>query len=387
MTFARAEFDDRLVRTRSRMAAQGIDRLVVVEPANINYLTGYDAWSFYTPQALVISGEERLFITRAMDLPGVTMTTDLAPDEVVAYPDEYVHQRGRHPFEVLAETLRQRGWDSGVIGLERDAYFFSPRAEAALTAGLGSATFRDSDELVNWVRAVKSPAEIDAMRVAAKIVERVMATAIDAVEAGVRQCDAAAEISRAQIQGLDEAGGEYPAIVPMLPTGAGTTTPHLTWSDQPFVEGEATVLELAGTHRRYHVPLARTVFLGQPPAELERLAEVVAEGAEAALATVRPGVTCEEVEGAWRATIGRYGLQKPSRIGYSVGIGYPPDWGEHTMSLRPGDRTPLAVGMTFHMILGMWQEQIGFELSETFCVTDQGAEPFTSVPRRLFGKR
>ena len=47
-------------------------------------------------------------------------------------------------------------------------------------------------------------------------------------------------------------------------------------------------------------------------------------------------MTCEAVEAAWRGYIARFGLEKASRIGYSVGLGYPPDWGEHTMSLRPG---------------------------------------------------
>jgi len=85
--------------------------------------------------------------------------------------------------------------------------------------------------------------------------------------------------------------------------------------------------------------------------------------------------------------IARHGMEKRSRIGYSVGLGYPPDWGEHTMSLRPGDVTPLEPNMTFHMILGMWMDDWGFELSETFRVTDAGAECLCSVPRGLTVKR
>jgi len=268
-------------------------------------------------------------------------------------------------------------------GLEMDSYFFTPRAYEALRARAPQAEFTDAHELVNWVRAVKSDAELSLMRAAARIAERVMRAGIDAVEPGVRQCDAVAAIYDAAVRGVDGTGGDYAAIVPMLPTGRGMTTPHLTWTDEPFKAGEGTLLELAGCHRRYHCPLARTVFLGRPPRRLVEVAAATRAGLEAALAAVRPGVRCEDVEAAWRRAIAEHGLEKPSRIGYSVGLNYPPDWGEHTMSLRPGDTTELEPGMTFHMIVGMWMDDVGFDLSETFAVTANGAECLSSVPRDL----
>jgi ectoine hydrolase len=84
--------------------------------------------------------------------------------------------------------------------------------------------------------------------------------------------------------------------------------------------------------------------------------------------------------------IARYGLEKPSRCGYAIGLSYPPDWGERTMSLRPGDTTILEEGMTFHLIPGIWQEDWGIEITESFLVTASGAEPFCDYPRRLLVK-
>jgi Xaa-Pro aminopeptidase len=236
---------------------------------------------------------------------------------------------------------------------------------------------------VNWVRAVKSETEIAYLRTAGQITTRVMQTAIDTIEPGIRQCDLAAEIYRVAIRGLDTAGGDYPAIPPLMGSGRGTSIPHLTWSDQPFVSGEATILELAGCYKRYHAPLARTVVLGTPSKLLSSTADVVGEGMEAALATVRPGVTAEQVESAWRAVISRNGLSKSGRIGHAVGLNYPPDWGERTISLRPGDQTVLEPNMVFHMILGMWMEDWGYALSETFMVTSSGAQCLSDVPRAL----
>jgi len=388
VTFERREYEGRLERTRERMLQRGIDTLVVTDPANMHYLTGYDGWSFYTPQGVVVPAEgDVLLFTRAMDANGARLTSWLGDEQVLGFPEELVQQRDRHPMQWAGAELARRGLAGGVVALELDSYYFSPRACEALRASLPGARIVDSEELVSWVRAVKSPAELELMGRAARIMERVMRTAIDAIEPGVRQCDAVAAIMAAQASGTAAAGGDYPAIVPMLPTGVGTSAPHLTWSDEPFRSGEATVLELAACHRRYHCPLARTVFLGAPPRKLAETAQVVEEGLAEALAAVRPGAKCESVEAAWRAVIARHGMEKRSRIGYSVGLGYPPDWGEHTMSLRPGDATPLEPNMTFHMILGMWMDDWGFELSETFRVTDGGAECLCSVPRGLTVKR
>ena len=202
----------------------------------------------------------------------------------------------------------------------------------------------------------------------------------------MRQCDAAAAILHAQVQGESDAGGDYPALMPMLPSGVGTSTPHLTWSDEPFRQGEATILELAGVRRRYHCPMARTLHLGPPPKRLADTAEVVVEGLNAAIDAARPGTTCEAVEAAWRQIISRHGIEKDSRIGYSCGLSYPPDWGEGTLSLRPGDRTELEPGMTLHIIPGIWLDDWGVEISECVHVTDVGARRLCDFPQELLVK-
>ncbi|MCB9948302.1 MAG: M24 family metallopeptidase [Rhodospirillaceae bacterium] len=386
--FERGDYQDRLAKTRTRMADAGLELLLVTDPANMHYLTGYDGWSFYVPQLVAVTVEagDPVWIGRGIDANGARVTTFLDDGDIYGYDDDYVQTPDRHPMNFVADVLRGRGWDRRVIAVEMDSYYFSARGFEALRHDLPNAAFRDARELVNWVRAVKSDKEIALMQRAGRIMDRVMDVAVDAVSPGVRQCDAVAAILQAQVAGVDDFGGDYTSIVPMLPTGAGTATPHLTWTDEPFREGEATIMELAACHRRYHCPQARTVFLGRPPQRLADAAAAVVEGLNAALDAVRPGVTCGEVEGAWRNAIAKSGLVKESRIGYSTGLNYPPDWGEHTMSLRPGDRSVLQANMTFHMIPGIWQDDWGIEISECFRVTETGAEPFATTPRQLFVK-
>jgi len=192
-----------------------------------------------------------------------------------------------------------------------------------------------------------------------------------------------AEIYQAQIRGTPQFGGDYTALCPLLPSGEKTATPHLTWSDDPFVKGEPTIIELAGSRLGYHCPIARTVFLGTPPAKLAKTADVVIEGLHAALAAAKPGALAEEVEAAWRGAVAKHGVRKESRIGYPFGLAYPPDWGEHTVSLRPGDKTELKANMTFHCIPGIWEDGWGFEVSAAFVVTPSGGKPFYDFPERL----
>lgn len=146
------------------------------------------------------------------------------------------------------------------------------------------------------------------------------------------------------------------------------------------------IIELSGCYQRYHSPLARTIILGIPDDRSKHIAEVVVEGINTTLDCIRPGMTCGEVELVWRKVIEKHGIIKDSRLGYSMGLNYPPDWGEHTASLREGDRTILQPNMTFHMIPGIWLDDFGIEISESFRVTEKGCEVLADFPRELLVK-
>ncbi len=127
-------------------------------------------------------------------------------------------------------------------------------SDAELKKTLGKDTLANGNLLVNWVRIIKSEAEIALMSQAGKIAEKVMATALDNLVPGKRECDAVAAVLKAQASGTPDFGGDYPAIVPMMPTGEKTSAPHLTWTDDPYQANQAVNLELAGCRHRYHCP-------------------------------------------------------------------------------------------------------------------------------------
>ncbi len=388
MTFSRDEYASRLARVRTRMADQGLDLLISSNPANMNYLTGYDGWSFYTPQivAIDLKADEPLCIVRGIDRPGGMVTTYLSDDNMLGYPDDYVQAADKHPMDWVGAKIRDRGLGKGRVGIDLDAYYYSAKAHEALVRALPDATIVDAANLVNWARLIKSDAEIAYMRDAASLVEIAMKAGIEAIDVGVRQCDAVAAIYGAQIKGTPEFGGEYTAIVPMLPSGIGTTTPHLTWSNEAFRDGEATILELAGCRARYHCPMSRTVYLGSPPSKVADTAKIAVDALNTAIDAARPGVTCEAVQAAWNGVTSRHGITKDSRMGYSIGLNYPPDWGEHTLSIRSGDKTVLQPGMTLHVMPGLWFDDWGIEISEAIVITDDGAERLCDFPQDLVVK-
>jgi Xaa-Pro dipeptidase len=172
-----------------------------------------------------------------------------------------------------------------------------------------------------------------------------------------------------------------------MPSAERTSTAHLTFDpDRQYQQNDVVLLELSGVRHRYHAPLSRTAYLGDPPQDLQQTADGVVKGLQDTLSFIQPGVTAEAVEERWRQAIAHTGLVKPSRVGYSYGLNYVPDWGEHTVSLRPGDKTILEPGMTLHFMPGIWLETYGFECSEPIQITEDGCEKFIEFPQKLFVK-
>lgn len=387
LKFSREEYAERLAKTRKAMEAKGIDLLIVSDPSNMAWLTGYDGWSFYVHQAVIVPPQgEPIWYGRVQDANGAKRTCYLHHDNILGYPDHYVQSTERHPMDFLAGILGERKWSKLTIGVEMDNYWFSAAAFASLKKHLPNARFADATALVNWQRAVKSPREIGYMRNAARIVEAMHARITEKIEVGMRKCDLVAEIYDAGLRGVNGFGGDYPAIVPLLPSGADASAPHLTWDDKPMKRGEGTFFEVSGCYHRYHCPLSRTVFLGKPTQEFLDAEKATLEGMDAGLAAAKPGNTCEDIANAFFAVLKKHGIVKDNRTGYPIGLSYPPDWGERTMSLRPGDRTELKPGMTFHFMTGLWLENMGLEITESILITQTGVECLANVPRELFVK-
>ena len=388
MIFTQVEYRTRLDKTKKLMQEKGIDLLISQDTANMNYLTGYDAWSFYYAQCAIVNvnEDEPLLFVRAQDAGGAYIKSYLKDENIIVYHEKYIHTWPTHPYDYLVELIKEKKWDNLNIGLEMDSHYFTAYCYEKLKQGLPNAIFKDSERLVNWVRVVKSDAEIDLMKSAALISQKGMQTAIDTINPGVRQCDAVGEIQKSLFYGTPEYGGEYSSIATLLPTGKGTSASHLTATQDQFVTGEATIIELAGVYKRYHVPMARTVLLGKAEQKKIDAMKATNEALEAGIAAAKPGNIADDVAQKFWGILDKYDIKKESRTGYSIGIGYPPDWGEHTLNISKGDQTVLHPNVTFHMIAVMQFGEWGVESSHSIRITDSGCEKFCDFSSELFIK-
>jgi glycosyltransferase involved in cell wall biosynthesis len=101
---------------------------------------------------------------------------------------------------------------------------------------------------------------------------------------------------------------------------------------------------------------------------------VVLEAMAAGLEQAKAGNQTQDIANAFFAVLRRHGIEKSNRTGYPIGVSYPPDWGERTSSLRPGDETVLEAGMTFHFMSGLWMADWGLEITESIVIGDEGPE-------------
>ena len=385
MLFEKQEYKERLKKVKIDMQKKGIDLLVSHDPANMNYLTGYDAWSFYYAQCVLVhlNEDEPICFVRAQDGGGAYIKTYLKNENIIEYDEKYIHTWPLHPYQYLVEIIKKRKWDNLNIGLEMDSHYFTAYCYETIKKGLPNAKFKDAERLVNWVRVVKSNKEIKLMQSAARIVESGMKTAFKSINPGVRQCDAVADIQKALFNGTKDFGGDYPSIATLLPTGKGTSASHLTHTDEKFASGEATIIEIAGAYKRYHCPMARTVLLGEKDQKKIDTMKATNEALDAGISATKPGNTIDDVAQKFWGVLDKYKIKKDSRTGYSIGIGYPPDWGEQTFNILKGDKTILQPNVTFHMIAVMQFGDWGVEASEAVRVTENGSELFCNLSREL----
>ncbi|WP_417808435.1 M24 family metallopeptidase [Thioclava sp.] len=386
--FSQSEYDRRIRLVRQSMAERGIDVLFVTNPSNQFWLTGYDGWSFYTHQGVILPLEGApSWWGRFMDANGARRTVWMEEENILHYNDIMVQSEVSHPMEDLASRLRIMGYGNARIGVEMETYFYTAKAHAVLLEGLPEAEMIDASVLVNWRRVIKSEEELTFMRRAARISELVITRAMDLIEPGMRKHDLVGELYRTAVQGEEDSWGDYPAIVPMLPSGEDASAPHLTWNGEALKSGEATFIEQSGCYRRYHAPLCRTVFLGKPPQHMVDASQALTEGLNAGIEVARAGNRACDIARALSTELLKVGIERPNRAGYAVGCSYPPDWGEHTVSIRDTDETVLEPGMTFHFMPGLWMDDWGMETTETILIRENGAaEPLSHIPRKLFIK-
>jgi len=376
VAFPQEEYDERLAAVRKGMAGLGADVLLLFSPTNIFYLTGYNTVGYTNYQCLAVPIDAPpVLVVRLLERPVAEATSWLKT--VATYEDH------EDPAGAVRGAVHDAGLMKRRLAAERTSPFLSVTDYAHLEETLGAA-LADGSGLVEAARVVKSPREIECLRAAARCTQAGMRAAIDAIAEGKTENTVAGECYRAMV----DAGSEFFSSQPILTSGQKSGIAHTTFHRRSLQRGDAMLIEIGGVWNRYTAALMRTAAVGEASPAVRRMYDACREALEATVAAIRPGVRSQDVQAACQAVIDRRGYEPTfrKRVGYSIGVGFAPSWGEgQIMDLKHHDVRELRPGMVFHCVPAMRQNgEYGVGVSETVAVTQRGADVLTNFPRDLF---
>jgi Xaa-Pro dipeptidase len=378
--FSEAEFRARLERVQAAMNERGLEGLILHGPENLCYLSGFQTPGYYFVQGLIVpaAGLPTL-VTRYLEQSNAFAFSWLDADSFVAYFDH------EDPVETLLEAVRELGLTDSTIGIEKQGYSTLPLdAFERIDAAFGKTRLVDGSGIVERLRAIKSPAEVAYIRRACRISSIAMSAAMEHCRAGLTEQALAGHIGKA----LTDNGSEYAGLPLFLSSGARTYIGHAVPSDKLIAAGDNVLVEHTGVVSRYAGPLFRTLSVGSPSATFRRHSNVAKNMLDSLIDGLRPGLSAQQANeiatAAARDSGSGVGVRK--RAGYSVGLNFPPDWGEGVfLDLSAGRETVLEAGMVFHLpqtvrVGDNWPSAV----SETVLLTDTGCEVLTDfAPRDL----
>ena len=328
--FSAEEFASRLDRLRQKMAESKVDMLYLMAPESMYYLSGYQA-EWYQAQsppqwpassAIAVHVDHDRYILFDSEREAVLGRIFTLTKDVRYFPRTAL----RGSAEFVVSELKQEGWLNGTVGLELWSYrpnrMISHRLEDAFVAA--RARVVDGTMLLREVRHIKSPAEIECLKQAARIANIGMAAAKATIGAGVTELEVYGEMVRA----MARAGGENPGITMPVLSGTKTNALHGLSTRRKMKKEELVLVDLSGVYKRYHINIARTFSIGQPSAEVSNLTSRAAHSMDLIRSILRPGLTIREFNAAVVDYFRRENLwERRGWVGgYEMGIAFPPDW-------------------------------------------------------------
>ena len=372
--FQASEYEDRINRVRERMALEDFDALLVTDPSDIFYLTGYGTFEVSVHVALVVTHKDLMLQVPSIEMGPALTTTRV--ENISGYRWEGIGD----VLEPLVQALT-----NGIETVAVDAWHGSLRTGVldGLKVRLPTVRFVHNNGLLKKIRIVKSEAEIAYLRESARVTAAGLKAARAAVIPGTTDNDVAAAGARALI----EAGSEFMSMQPIVTTGVRSSFIHCNHRRTVIEAGDPVFLEFGSAWYRYSAPMMQTVVAGgQPDGDVQRVHDGCRRIVDALLASVRPGVSFDEAARAAERALQPLADEVffSGVFGYTVGAQFPPSWVEGSGFIARGGNTEFQPGMVFHLPIclrapGRW----GIGSSETILVTEKGAEPLTDNPWHL----
>jgi Xaa-Pro aminopeptidase len=358
---------ERQERARRLMRDSHLSAIVLMEGTSLNYFTGIRWWGGERLFAMVLPGKgEPLYVCPGFEEGRAREQIAKSPDG--DSPDLRIWQEDESPYERVAQGLKDRGIASGDIGIEESVRFvFSDNLRKAAPG----ATFTSATPVTASCRMIKSPHEIELMRLASKVTLAAFEATYRALKPGMTQHDVGDLIEKAHRQ----LGFEGDALVLL---GEFSAFPHGSVAPQFIREGTIVLIDGGCTVEGYASDISRTFVLGKASDKMKQVFEIVHRAQSAALATAKPGAECGSVDAAARKVITDAGYGPDykyftHRLGHGIGMD-----GHEWPYLVRGNTTKLDPNITTSNEPGIYiRGEFGVRLEDDMHVTESGAELFT----------
>lgn len=352
---------DRVTELGRRLSAENLDAAFLVKPHNVFYLSGY---SSVCSGMVVFPRAEPIFCTLWLDAPEAARFCRLPKVSSYVFPKDRLMSR-------MAKLARDVSPEPRRIGVEKDFMLVSDFE--VLGTAFPNAEFVHVTPLVDRMRAIKTPEEIDHMKKSASIAVTAMEAVLGAVKAGVTEIEVAAEAEYA----MRKLGSERPAFGTFVASGERTLLAHPHATRRVMHAGDPVVIDLGATWNGYASDICRTTFVGDPTDEQRRHLRLVARAQQAAASQLKPGVVAGAVYEAAREVFGEARMSSllPDDIGYGVGLRQ----SEFYPIIEKGSATVLAENMVVALLqtTGYNKSVGGLRVEDTFWITANGYEKLT----------
>lgn len=340
---------------------RGLGALVVTDPANVRYLTGYvgsNGIAVLGPRARVLVTDSRYAVAAREAARGVDVVIgrrDLLGDVPAA----------------LASAARA----GAPVGVEADSLTLSRHSR--LAALLEGTELAPTTGIVERLREIKDPDEVAAMREAAAVVDRALAAVLARGIVGRSEREVAFALLGAM---LDE-GAEGPSFETIVAAGPRGARPHAVPSAEPIPADTLVVIDMGAVVDGYCSDMTRTVATGPLPDRLAEIYEVCLRAQEAALAAARAGMGAAELDGVARAVIAEAGYADAFGHGLGHGVGLAI---HEAPGVRPEGTATLLAGMAVTVEPGIYLEgEGGVRIEDLVVLGDEGCEVLSGAPKQL----
>ncbi|MDA7948651.1 MAG: Xaa-Pro peptidase family protein [Hyphomicrobiaceae bacterium] len=376
--FSKSELAERRMKACAALAERGVDALLMFRQESMYYLTGYDTFGYVFFQCLILTADGRTtLLTRAPDLRQAKFTSVI--DDIRVWKDD----ADAEPVSDLKVLLGELGLKGKRLGIEYDAYGLTAANGRALDTGLdGFATLEDTSDVVSRLRLIKSAAEIEYVRKAAKLADAAWDAALKTAKPGVYEGD----ILAAMHSEIFRQGGDDPANEFILGSGEGALMCRYFSGRRHLDAQDNLTLEFAGTCRHYHSCLFRTIRVGKASPHQNGLYAASLDALQACEAALVAGHTVGDIFEAHARTLDKAGLERYrlNACGYSLGTTFAPNWMDWPM-IYSGSPVVLEPGMVFFLHMIIFDDDTGTPacIGRTSLITETGAEPLSGADLAL----